>query len=53
MKVNVDANAKNQLIKAYVMKNLFEILVIVSVIVINLVTLVSIWTMKIVTVEKN
>ena len=42
MKINADVNAKNLLTKKYVMKYLFEILVIVSVNVINHVVLVSI-----------
>ena len=42
IKINVDMNVKNQLIKEYVIKNLFEILVIVSVNKIKLVILVNI-----------
>ena len=51
--INVDVNAKNSLIKVYVIKDLFEILAIVSVNVINHVMLVSIQTMKIVSAGKN
>ena len=36
MKINVDVNAKNSLIKVYVIKDMFGIQVIASVIVINL-----------------
>ena len=42
MKTNASVNINNLLIKVYVIKHLFEIQVIVSVSVINLVTLVSI-----------
>ena len=42
MMINADVNAKNSLIKVYGIKDLFEILVIVSVNVINLVSLVSV-----------
>ena len=42
MKINADVNAKNSLIKVYVIKDLFGILVIVSVNEINHVMLVSI-----------
>ena len=42
MIINADVNAKNSLIKVYGIKDLFEILVIVSVNVINLVSLVSV-----------
>ena len=45
--------SKIWLIKACAIKDLFGILVIVSVIVINCVMLVSIWTMKIVSAGKN
>ena len=51
--INVDVNAKNSLIKVYVIKDLFEILAIVSVNVINHVMLVSIQTMKTVRAGKN
>ena len=40
MKINAGVNAKNWFIKAYAIKNLFEILVTVSVNVINAVILV-------------
>ena len=53
IKINVVVNVKNWLIKAFVIKDLFEILVIVSVNVINLVILVSIYTVKIVNLGKN
>ena len=53
MKINADVNAKNRLIKACVIKNLFGIVVIVNVNVINHVILVSIWTTKTVSVTKN
>ena len=42
MMINADVNAKNWLIKAYAIKDLFGILVIVSANVINPVSLVSI-----------
>ena len=42
MTINVSVNANNWLRKAYAIKNLFEILVILSVNVINFVILVSI-----------
>ena len=42
MKINAGVNAKNWFMKAYAIKDLFEILVIVSVNVINAVILVSI-----------
>ena len=51
--INADVNAKNSLIKVYVIKDLFEILAIVSVNVINHVMLVSIQTMKTVRAGKN
>ena len=51
--INVDANGQGQLIKAYVIKDIFGILVIVSVNAINHVMLVSIQIMKIVNVEKG
>ena len=53
MKINVDVNLKNLLIKGYVIKDLFEIPVAVSVDVIKLVMSVNIWTIKIVNAEKN
>ena len=53
MKINVDVNLKNLLIKGYVIKDLFEIPVVVSVDVIKLVMSVNIWTIKIVNAEKN
>ena len=52
-KCRLDVNAKNSLIKVYVIKGLFVILVILNVNAINLVTLVSIWVIKIVNVEKS
>ena len=52
IKINVDVNIKNLLIKKYVIKDLFEIPVIVSVNVIKLVIPVNIWTIKIVNAEK-
>ena len=51
--INVDANVKNRLIKVYAIKYMLEILVIVSVNVINHVILVSIHIMKMVNVEKG
>ena len=51
--INVNVNVKNWLIKAYAIKNIFGILIIVNVNVITLVILVSIWTRKIVNVEKD
>ena len=51
--INVDVNAKNSLIKVYVIKDLFEILAIVSVNAINHVMLVSIQTMNTVRAGKN
>ena len=51
--INADVNAKNWLIKVYARKDLFGIKVIANVNVGNHVILVSIWTMKIVSVEKN
>ena len=53
MMINAGVNAKNLLIKVYAIKDLFEILVIRSVNVINHVILVSIYTMKIVSAGKN
>ena len=53
IKINGDVNVKNQLIKEYVIKDLFGILVIVNVNVIKIVILVNIQTMKIVNAEKN
>ena len=53
MKINVDVNVKNLLIKVYVIKNLFEILVVANVNVINVVILVSIWIIQIVNVGKD
>ena len=53
IKINADVNAKNQLIKEYVIKNLFGILVIASVNAIKRVMLVNTWNMKIVNAEKN
>ena len=42
IKINVDVNVKNELIKEYAMKDLFGILVTVNVNAINLVVLVNI-----------
>ena len=53
MMINVDANVKNLLIKVYVIENIFGILVIAGVKVINHAMLVSIWIMKIVSVKKG
>ena len=51
--INTGVNAKNQWIKVDAIKDLFGILVIVSVNVINHVILASIQTIKTVSVEKN
>ena len=48
-----DVNVKNQLTKGYVIKDLFGILVIVSVNVINHAILENIWIINIVSVEKR
>ena len=53
IKINVDVNVNNYLIKEYVIKDLFGILVIVNVNVIKRVILVNIQIMKIVNAEKN
>ena len=53
IKINVDVNAKNKLIKECVIKDLFGILVIVSVNVIKRVILVNVQTMKIVNAQKK
>ena len=53
IKINADVNVKNQLIKECAIKDLFEILVIVSVNVKKHVILVNIQIMKIVNAEKN
>ena len=53
IKINVDVNLKNLLIKEYVIKDLFEIPVVVSVNVIKLVISVNIWTIKIENAKKN
>ena len=53
MMINIDVDAKNWLIKAYAIKDLFEILVTVSVNVINTVILVSIYTTKFVSAKKS
>ena len=53
MKINVDVNAKNKLIKEHVIKDMFGIQVIASVNVINLVILVNIWIIQVVSVEKS
>ena len=51
--INADANVKNWLIMEDVIKDLFRILVIVNVNVINYVMLESIYIIKIVNTEKN
>ena len=51
--INAGVNAKNWLMKGYVTKDLFGILVIVSVNVTNHVILVNILTMKTVSVEED
>ena len=53
MMINAGMNTKNWLIKAYAIKDLFGILVIASVNVINPVILVSISTIKIVSAKKG
>ena len=53
MMINPGENAKNWLIQAYAIKDLFGILVTVSVNVINSTTLVSIYTIKIVSAKKR
>ena len=53
IKINVDVNAKNKLIKECVIKDLFGILVIVSVNVVKRVILVNVQTMKIVNAQKK
>ena len=53
MMINAGVNAKCWLIKAYAIKDLFRIQVIVSVNVINPVILVSIYTIKIVSAGKG
>ena len=53
IKINVDLNVNNQLVNEYVIKDLFGILVIVSVNLIKLMILVKIQTIKIVNAEKN
>ena len=53
MMINAGVNAKNKLIKMYVVKDLFGILVIVSFNVINHVIFVNIYTMKTIYVGKN
>ena len=53
IKINVDLNVNNQLVNKYVIKDLFGILVIVSVNLIKLMILVKIQTIKIVNAEKN
>ena len=51
--INADEDVKNRLIKEYVIKGLFGILVIVNVSVINYVMLESIQILKIVNAEKD
>ena len=51
--INADVNTNNYLTKDYVIKDLFWILVIVNTSVINQVTKENMYTMKIVTAEKN
>ena len=53
MKINVDVNVKNKLIKVYAINDLFGILVIVILNVINHVVLVNIYIIQIVSVEKD
>ena len=53
IKINADVNVKNWLTKVYVIKDMYGILVIMSVNVISHVILVSIYIMKIVNVEKG
>ena len=53
IKINVDVNVSNELIKVYAIKDLFGILIIVSVNVINLVILKNIQIIQIVSVRKN
>ena len=53
MMINVHVNVNNWLIKAYIIKDIFGILVIVSVNVINYVMLASIWIMKVASVKKG
>ena len=53
IKINVDVDVNNQLLKEYVIKDLFGILVTVNVNVIKLVTLVNTQIMKTVSAEKN
>ena len=53
MSINPGVNVKNWLIKVYVIKDVFEILVIMSANLINHVILVSNYTMKTVYVEKS
>ena len=52
MMINAGVNTKDSLIQAYALKDLFGILVIVSVNVINPVILVSTYTIKIVSAKK-
>ena len=52
MKKNGDVNVKNQLTKEHAIRDLFEIIVILSVTVIIRVILENIWIIKIVSVEK-
>ena len=53
MMTNAGVIAKNLFTKVYLMRDLFGILVIASVNVINHVILVSVWTMKTESVGKN
>ena len=46
MMINTGVNAKNQLIKVYTIKDIFEILVLVNGNVINHVMFMNIWIMK-------
>ena len=52
-KINAGANAKNWLIKVYVIKGLFRIHVSANVNMINCVKLVSVWTVKVAGAEKK
>ena len=51
--INVDVNVKNQLIKVYVMKDIFLILITVVANVINLAVLVNIQTIQFVSVKQE
>ena len=53
MMINIDANLKNWLIRVYVIDDIFRILVILCVNVINHVVLESIWIKRIVNAGKD